>query len=407
MSRRAAGGHVVVTGVGVVSACGAGLAPLAADLAAGTARAHPVERLAGVPPRAGSARTAALVTARDFQPWLDRRTARRMSPPSIYAVVAARMALGSAGLPFTIPPRPDPATGVLLATAFGAVSYSQRMLDQILDEGPESISPFLFMESVANAPAGQVAIQCGAGGPNHTLCQREAGPAAALGRGAAEIAAGRAERVLTGACEEMTPLLHTLLDRFGALSDHPRPFDLHRDGVLAAEGATVLLLEEEEAARRRGAVVGARLTAWGGAFDPTAPRHDWGEGADGLAAAMRRGLERYGLAPGDVDAVLSGASGARRGDRLEAAVLRRLFDGAPPPVLTPKGTTGEYGGAWLAAALPLLEGRPVAAAGFSTPDPELGIVPVERPPRPPSRLLVTAFAAGGAMAWVMLEAANP
>lgn len=404
MSRRAAERSVVLTGLGVVSASGPGLEALAADLAAGTPRPSPIDRLPGLPPRAGSARTAARVTTTDWQPWLDRRAARRMSPPSIFAVVAARMALDGAGLPTAAGARPDPATGVLLATAFGAVSYSQRMLDQILDQGPESISPFLFMESVANAPAGQVAIQCGAGGPNHTLCQREAGPVSALGRGAAELAAGRAERILAGACEEMTPLLHTVLDRFGALSDHPRPFDLDRDGVLAAEGATVLLLEDGEAARRRGAVPLARLTAWGGAFDPSAPRHDWGDGAAELAAAIRRGLERRGRRPGDVDAVLCGAGGARRGDRLEAAVLRALFGGAPPPLVAPKGVTGEYGGAWLAAALPLLGGAPVAAAGFATPDPELGVVPAGPVARPPRRLLVTAFAAGGAAAWVMLEA---
>ena len=104
-----------------------------------------------------------------------------MSPPSIYGVVAARMALADAERETAAAPEPDHA--VVLATTYGACSYSQRMLDQILDEGPEGISPLLFMESVVNAPAGQVAILCRAAGPNLSLCLREAGPVGTIGRG--------------------------------------------------------------------------------------------------------------------------------------------------------------------------------------------------------------------------------
>jgi len=402
--KRRDGDAVAVSSVGLIGAHGLGLEPLAAALAAGEPAARPIDRLPGFPLRPGSARTAALVGEVDWQRYLSPRAARRMSPPSIFAVAAARMALEEAGL--EVPAEPDDACGVVLATAFGASSYTQRMLDQILAEGPEAISPFLFMESVANAPAGQVAIHCRAGGPNHTLCQREAGPVGALGRAAAEVAAGRAERILAGAVEEVTPLLHTVLDRFGALSDHPRPFDLRRDGLLAAEGSTVLLLEAESALRRRGRTPLARVTAWGGAFDATAPRSDWGSGGAALAESLRRGLARHGLAPGDVDAVVSGASGTRRGDRLEASLLRELFAGAPPRVLAPKGVTGEYGGAYLAAALLALAGRPVAVpAGFAESDPEFDLVPGALPAgRAARRVLVTGCASGGAVSWVILEA---
>jgi 3-oxoacyl-[acyl-carrier-protein] synthase II len=396
-------GGVVVTGAGSIGAQGLGLDALAAQLAAGATTTRPIERLPGVPLRPGSARTASLVDA-DWTAYLAPRAARRMSPPSIYAVVAARMALEAAGV--EVPDEPDDACGVLLATAFGASSYTQRLLDQILAEGPEAISPFLFMESVANAPAGQVAIHCRAGGPNHTLCQREAGPAGAVGRAAAEVAAGRAERMLAGAVEEVTPLLHTVLDRFGALSDRPRPFDRQRDGFLAAEGSTVLLLETETAARQRGTEPLARVTAWGGAFDPTAPRSDWGTGGAALAESLVRGLARRGLVAADVDAVVSGASGARRGDHLEAEMLRHLFAGSPPLVLAPKGTTGEYGGAYLGAALAALAGLPVARpAGFSEADPELSVAPGELASgRGVRRVLVTGCAAGGSASWVILEA---
>jgi 3-oxoacyl-(acyl-carrier-protein) synthase len=206
----------------------------------------------------------------------------------------------------------------------------------------------------------------------------------------------------------MTPLLVSALDRFRAVAPVARPFDRRRRGLVPAEGATVLLLEDEAAARARGAAPRARLAAWGGMFDPTAPAVGWGRGEAALAATLRRGLARFDVAPADVDCVVAGASGSRGGDRLEAAVLGRHFAGRPlPPVLAPKGVTGEYAGAWLAALLAVLDGSPVGAtAGFAEPDPELGLVPHDGSPLPPvRRLLATCFAAGGAGAWVILDAA--
>lgn len=397
---------VVVTGVGALTSHGLGLSPLFDALGRGEPLAAPIDRLPELAARAASARRAARVDGVAWDEWLARRAARRMSPPSIYGVVAARMAQADSGL--EPGEEPDPEYAVVLATTYGACSYSQRMLDQILDHGPEGISPLLFMESVVNAPAGQVAIQCRAAGPNLSLCLREAGPVATVGRGAAEIAAGRASRALVGATEEMTPLLHGVLDQFRSLSDHPRPLDRRRDGFLAGEGALIMVLEEEAAARRRGARLRARVRAWGGAFDPTAPCADWGHDPVPLARSIRAGLARHELAVDDVDAVVCGASGSRRGDRLEAGVLRDLFSGRDlPPVYAPKGVTGEYAGAYLAAGFAALEGRPMAPpAGFGEPDPELGVTPsglAGSAPPPAGRVLVTGSAAGGSAAWAVLE----
>jgi 3-oxoacyl-[acyl-carrier-protein] synthase II len=396
---------LVITGAGAVSSAGLGLEPVLAALAAGAPMATPIERLPELPPRPGAgAAVAHRVTLDGFGEWLSPREARRMSPPSRWAVVACRQALAAAGL--ATPDAVDPSTAIVLSTAFGAPSVTQALLDQLLAEGPEAMSPFYFMESVANAPAGQAAIHCRAGGPNHTLCQREAGALAVLGRAAGEIAAGRADRVLAGAVEEVTPLLFSALERFGSLAPVARPFDRRRAGLVPAEGATVLLVEREAAARERGAAPLGRLLAWGGLFDPTASSVGWGTGAEGLADGLARGLGRFDLAPADVDLVVSGGSGSRGGDRVEAAVLGRLFAGrARPPVLAPKGVTGDYAGTWLAGALAALAGRPLAAtSGFAEPDRALDLVPHDGAPLPPvRRLLATAFAAGGGGAWVILE----
>jgi 3-oxoacyl-[acyl-carrier-protein] synthase II len=410
--------EVVVTGLGAVTAFGTGAEPLAEALESGRTRLSPVEPCPRLPRQPGGATSAVQVGQAALAEWLPPLVARRMSPPSRWAVAAAKMALADAGL--GTPggggaAAPDPATAVALATSFGPVSYTQRLLDQILDEGPEAASPSLFTECVANAPAAQVAIQCRAAGRNHTICQREAGALTALARGAADVASGRAARALVGATEEVTPLIFAILDRFRALArpcaggggEAARPFDRRRNGVVMADGSAVLVLEPAAAAAARGARALARVRAWGGGFDATAGRSGWGTGAEILAAELRALLDRAGLAPGAIDRIVSGASGAVAGDRLEAAVLRRVWAGRPlPPVVAPKAVTGEYAGGFLAAAVLAATGRPFGpTAGFAEPDPELGVIPHDGAPLPPPRrLLVTALAAGGSAAWVILEA---
>ncbi len=421
---------VVITGLGTVGSYGAGRAALAAALAAGAPALTEVDRSAGYH-RPGGARLACLARAVPLAPWLTAGEARRMSPPSKFAAAAARMALAEAETeaeaegtaePSTAgeadaDPGGAPTTGVVLATTFGPSSFTEGMLKQLFLDSPEGVSPFLFTESVANAAAAQVGILCRAHGPNVTIAQREAGALLAVGRGAAEVAGGGVGRVLAGAVEEVTPLLHAVLDRFGALAraddggeERARPLDRRRNGYVAAEGATVLVLERADAAARRGARPLARVLGWGGGFDASAPAHGWGEGAGALARSLRRCLARAGVPRERVDRIVSGASGSRGGDRLEARTLRAAWGETPlPPVLAPKGVTGEHGGGFLAAAVLAAAGEALGpAAGFAEPDPELGLTPAAGAGLPPPRItLVTSLAAGGAASWLILAAPQP
>ncbi|HVG08968.1 MAG TPA: beta-ketoacyl synthase N-terminal-like domain-containing protein [Thermoanaerobaculia bacterium] len=402
-----------ITGLGTIGAYGSGAESLRRALASSEPPAlSEIDRSAGYH-LAQAPRRAYLADPALLREWVPPGEARRMSPPSRFAVATARMALCCAGWSDGLP---DEQTGVVVSTAFGPASYSEGLLKQILLEGPESASPMLFMESVANAPAAQIAIACRARGPSVTICQREAGALLAVGQAAADVAAGRVPRALAGGVDEMTPLLHSLLDRFGALARNSgpdgteiaRPLDRRRAGYLASDGATMLLLETRLSAVERGASPLARVAAWGSAFDPTAPVVGWGTGHAGLARSLRRTLERAGIPLERIDRIVTGASGSRSGDRVEALLLREAWGDRPlPPVLAPKSVTGEYGGGFLAAAVLAAGGAPFGpAAGFEEADPELGIVPHDGSLLPPpSTVLVTSVAAGGAASWLVLEAA--
>jgi len=206
MSRR-----VVISGLGTVGPWGADRAGLMAALTAGAAPLTPfgpaVGRLSGgrdgvdatplaLPPHA---RWAGVVDGSCLAPWVPGREARRMSRPSRFAVAAARAALADAD--FAVPDGGLDDLGVILSTAYGPAAVTEELLAQILLDGPEAASPFLFAESVANAPAAQVARLTGARGANLTITQREAGALIAVRRAADAIAAERSERMFAGVAD--------------------------------------------------------------------------------------------------------------------------------------------------------------------------------------------------------------
>ncbi|MEZ5966480.1 MAG: beta-ketoacyl synthase N-terminal-like domain-containing protein [Planctomycetota bacterium] len=399
---------VVITGVGTLGSFGAGNEALTAALAEGRALTTELPDPAGYR-HAGAATRASLCGHVPLEGWLDPARARRMSAPSRYAVAAARMALADAGLPLCA--ESDEVRSVAMATTFGAGVFTERLLAEIVTSGPRTASPFLFTDCVANAPAGQIAIDVRARGSNSTVVQREAGAVLAVIEGALDVAAGRSHLCVAGHVEEIGVLVHAVLARLRAVCPpdpdgvlRARPFAPDRRGFVAGEGSTALVLEPAAAARARGARVLARIVAAVRAFDPTAPRADWGLGHEVLAERLRGGLARAGLRPADIGAIVSCASGSRRGDALEARVLRATFGDLLPPVLAPKAVTGEYGGGNLGAALSILAGATCGLPPGTAADPDLGIRLHAGPmPAPMRRILVTALASGGAAAWLVLE----
>ncbi|MEO1366599.1 MAG: beta-ketoacyl synthase N-terminal-like domain-containing protein [Acidobacteriota bacterium] len=408
MSRR-----TVIAGWGYVGPTGAGTAAARAAFEEGALPLTEVDRTGGyhrdLPDGRGS-RHAALVPTEALAGLIPPRKLRRMSPPSRFAVAATKQAASPWLEAADADGEPAPLTAVVSSTGFGPSSYTEELLRQIFLDQPTSASPFLFTEAVANAPAAQAALELRARGPNITVTQREVGPLLAMGRARRLLEAGRVERALVVAVDEVNPLLHAALDRFGALAgsrggaEVPAPFDRRRRGPVIGEGAAAVALESESAARARGGGPFWWLRAQVGAFDPTAPMTAWGRRPDALADDLRRGLGRQGVTLDGVDAVLCGASGSVGGDRAEAGVLRALFGDSMPPVLAPKALGAEHGGALLGGAMWLLDGgRFALPPGFEEPDPRCGVVPFGDDIPAPRRVLVGALAVGGAAAWMMLE----
>lgn len=431
--------RVVVTGMGLVTPLGVGVATVWERVLAGATGVRRLE--AGDLPEAHCAALPQLpcqvvacvpqdeLTAAPWAPQEDsRRTAKFMS----YALAAAAEALQDARWrPET--PEQRQATGVAIGAGMSCTTDMAEAGVLIAEGKLRRLSPFFVPKTLVNMAAGAVSIAHGLQGPNHAVATACATGAHAIGDAFSMIRRGDANVMLAGgteSCIDAVALagfcrLKALATRY---NDDPaaasRPFDAGRDGFVMGEGAGVLVLEELGHARQRGAPIYAEVRGYGLSGDA---HHITQPPPDGIGAqlAMRRALSQAGLEPGQVCYVNAHATSTPQGDDIEqraiAAVFGEAATAAQPrsgrclAVSSTKGATGHLLGAAGAveAAFSVLALRDAVApptANLASPDPPLlaGLVgPQARtlPADSPRAVLSNSFGFGGTNAALVFAAA--
>jgi 3-oxoacyl-[acyl-carrier-protein] synthase II len=320
--------RVVVTGLGCVSPLGVDGATTWQALLAGRSgvAALPEDFDPRLPVQI-AARVPGPVDAGD----LPAKELRRLDRAILLALAAAREALADAGLSAGDGCDPDRA-GVAIGSGIGGVGTLLENHRVLLEHGPRRISPFFIPMTLANMPAGMVAIRHGLRGPNLCHVTACASSAHALGESLRILQRGDADVMVAGGTEAaITPLVLAGFASMQALSkrnDAPalasRPFDRGRDGFVMAEGAAVLVLEREAHARARGARVRGRLVGYAASADArhiAAPDPE----ATGAIRCMRGALADARLPPDAVDYVNAHATSTPAGDEVEAKALRTVF----------------------------------------------------------------------------------
>ncbi len=359
---------VAVTGIGCLSAAGPDLASSIESMSRG-------ERHSGLPTRFSTGHPAAHpvfeVPDRFIPPdYLDRTG---LTLTAILALSAARAALADTGW------REDPGArfGVCVGTTVGTSLNSEAFYREYRDGRRPAMDPIeRFLRS---NPADVLAAEFGFHGLRQTVVNACSSGTDAIGIAAGWIRAGWCDAVLAGGADE---LCRTTQNGFISLmiadTDACRPFDAGRRGLNLGEGAAVLLLESDPHRRRRARKARSFVLGYGSAADAhhlTAP-HPEGRG---LRSAIGTALTRSAAAPADLVFVNAHGTGTPDNDRVEGRVLADLLPGVP--FLSTKAFTGHTLGAAGAieaafTAAMLQEGRIPPQAGFSTPDPGIGVSPV-------------------------------
>lgn len=321
------GRRVVVTGLGVVAACGAGAEDFWAALFA--------------PSAVGKTRE---IVDFDPSPWFDGpKDARRADRFTQLAAGAAGLALDQSGDLGGDPDR----IGVLIGTGIGGLHTLEEQVEVNRVRGAQRVSPFMIPMLMPNAAAARVSMRNGFRGPCETTVTACAAGTHSIGNAARLIFTGRCDAVVTGGTESsITTTGVAGFENMTALSTSgvSRPFDKDRDGFVMAEGAGVLVLEELEHARARGAtplaeVLGSASTA--DAHHITAPA----PGGSGAVTCMELALADAGINPEDVVQVNAHGTSTPLNDAAEAEALVKVFGAKGPAVTSIKGVTGHSLGA--------------------------------------------------------------
>jgi 3-oxoacyl-(acyl-carrier-protein) synthase len=234
---------IVITGFSAVTAAGIGLEPVLELIRSGR------DALTAIPDEyavrsGGSWGKADLFKATDYIPPLK---ARKLDRCSQFAVAVAGLALKDAGVnKSSLPPE---RIGIVLGCGFGGVANSAEFLKGYFADGVEGMSPILFPNTVSNASASNVSIEHGLKGPNVTMVQRFCSAESAFMMACRFIIEGRADIMLTGGVDDLTPLM---LSGFAATGQ------LRRFAKSFGEGCGMIVLERASHAAGRGAEVKGR-----------------------------------------------------------------------------------------------------------------------------------------------------
>ena len=323
MSRR----RVVVTGLGIVSPVGIGVAESWESIVAGRSG---IARITRFDASAFPTRIAGEVKDFEVSRWLSGKEARRYDTFVHYGLVATMEAIKDAGLDGY---RGDKdRCGVCIGSGIGGLPMIEETHRAYLQSGWRKISPFFIPGTIINMVAGLVSIHYGYRGPNLGTVSACSTGNHSLGEAARLVEYGDADIMVAGGAEATVSPLgiggFVAARALSARNDEPatasRPWDVGRDGFVLGEGAGILILEEYEHAKARGARIYCELAGYGMSADAhhiTAPPEDGG----GAARSMLNALRNASLATTDIDYINAHGTSTPLGDLAECIAVKRAF----------------------------------------------------------------------------------
>lgn len=140
----------------------------------------------------------------DYKEYISPKEGRRMGKLMKAATLTSLMVLREAGIEC-----PD---AIITATANGMLETSEKFLVDMVDNGEETLSPTLFMQSTHNTIGSAIAIRTQCHGYNITYTQGKDSMKWALRDAERLIRMGKAKTVLVGCHDESSPLFQSFYD---------------------------------------------------------------------------------------------------------------------------------------------------------------------------------------------------
>ncbi len=315
--------RVVITGLGLTSPNGNSIGEFRDSLLNGRSGIKDYEvRYFG--------KTVAGVCDFDVKRHQSRRDARRGTRAGSVGIYCAREAIADSGIDWdnTDTSRVGVYIGI---TEHGNVETESEIYEISKFEYDTSVwTHHHNPRTVANNPAGEIALNMSITGPHYTIGAACAAGNAGLIQGLQMLRLKECDLALAGGVSES---IHTFgifagFNSQGALATHQdptkasRPFDLNRNGIVVAEGGCLYTLERLSDAKTRSAKVYGEIVGYAMNTDATDfvlpnPTRQ--------AECIRMALDRAHITPENVNIVSTHATGTGMGDILECEAVRDVF----------------------------------------------------------------------------------
>ena len=287
----------------------------------------------------------------DSLKYFDLKQSKRLDRVSQFAMVAAREAfkdsnINEANTDFNN-------IGIFIGSGIGGLITIQNQAEVNFEKGNNRVSPMFIPMSIANMPAGNVAIDLGLKGESISTVTACASSTQSIGEAFRNIKFGYEEVIFAGGSEAAICTFGVAgFENMKALSnatDKNRasiPFDKERSGFVMGEGAGVVVLEELEHAKKRGAKIYAEIIGYGATSDAyhiTSPDPE----GNGGARAMKRAIDDAKIKPEDIDYINAHGTSTCLNDSIETKAIKMALGEASKnvKVSSTKGNTGHLLGA--------------------------------------------------------------
>ena len=272
--------RVVVTGLGLITPVGIGVAESWANIINGQSG---IGKITKFDCSAFPSQVAGEVKNFDPLAYIPTKDARRMDTFIQFGIAAGIEAFKDSGI--EVNDSNSERIGVSVGSGIGGINLIESTGEVFDEGGVRKVSPFFIPGTIINMISGNLSIMLNLKGPNVSIVTACTTGTHSIGDAARMIEYGDADVMLAGGSEaaitELSVAGFSSAKALSSRNDDPktasRPWDRDRDGFVIGEGAGVMVLEEYEHAKQRGAKIYAELSGYGmsaDAYHITAPNMD-------------------------------------------------------------------------------------------------------------------------------------
>ncbi len=406
--------RIVVTGIGVLASNGIGKDAFWAALKEGNSGVRPVtlfdtsnlnSKLAG--------------EISNFQPEkiLGEKGLRNLDRSTKLILSASKLAMEDADIAHPIPEEDTDEFGVSLGSTMGSVWSISEFDKESLRQGPRSVNPALFPNTVINSPASHISISFNIQGFNSTMATGFCSSLDAIYYAINMMTLYDYNVVLSGGVEELCEQTYKGFHKIGHLAGSRTgkeevncPFDKRRNGIMLGEGAAMMVLEELGHAKNRNAHIYAEITGYGTSFDPES-NNFYSPRAKGATAAINASIKETKTG-GGIGYVSACANSTLDCDAMEVTAITNALgsEAAKVPISSIKSMIGESfsasGAMSLAASLGVIEkGFLPPTINYEKPDSRCNLdhVPNHSRDKKVDKILINSFSPTGSNSTMIIE----